>query len=364
MSTSLEKFMRTAKVFYEDIKNELSGGQQGIDSFLFGVDDQSTSSNFTLDQYISNPHGIVFRKRDEQSHARPYVPGVGQVYEVPRASEKTYISEELRDSVVAGVESTAGFSSHNAQLLEKIIRDHVVGHTVTRWKLAIDTIRTGKYSPTGAGGQDIGLEIDFNRDAAQSIIYDFTETGATIDAALKAMYDRGNAKGMSKGNRVMILGSKWLEEFETDDNVLERMQANPSNVLVEQNIMPPELQNTKGLYVVGRYRIPGTVGPVWITAFNPDSAYIQYKGATATDFMPEDEAIMVGLDSGRFRIFRGVDALDGSGNITRSVGEIVLDSFVSKDPVGEVLRSQSRVAMIPGDVDKTVRSEGTFPVAS
>jgi hypothetical protein len=363
MST-LDKFLRTAKVLYEDVKNELIGSQRGIDQLLFPRDDFSTSANFTLDRYILDSHGITFRNADEQSKVRPYTPGVGQAYEVPRASEKTPITEQLRDSVVAGVESTAGFTSHNVKMVEDIIRDHVVAHNITRWKLALDVIRTGKFSPKGAGGNDIGLEIDFGRDAGQSITYDFTAAGAKIDTALKEIYDRGNAKNMSKNNRVILLGNDWLSKFETDSDVLKRMQNNPSNVIVETNMMPPELQGVKGLYVIGRYRIPGCVGPVWLTAYSPDSEFTPYKGASKVNFMPDDEAVMFSLEASRFRIFRGTDTFDASGNVIRTVGEIIFDVYAERDPATEFLRSQTRFAMVPGDIDKTVRSTGTFPSPS
>jgi len=359
MST-LSIFLDTVKSIYEEFKNEITGNQKGIDELLFPRTDISTSTNFTLDRYVLDSHGITFRNADEQSKVRPYTPGVGQVYEVPRASEKTPISERLRDSVIAGINSEAAFSDHNVKMVDDIIRDHVIAHNVTRWKLALDVIRTGKFTPIGAGGQDIGLEIDFDRDAGQSITYDFTAGGAKIDTALKEIYDRGNAKNMSKNNRVILLGNDWLSKFETDADVLKRMQNNPANVVVETNMMPPELQGVKGLYVIGRYRIPGCVGPVWLTAYSPDSEFTPYKGASKVNFMPDDEAVMFSLEASRFRIFRGIDVFDASGNLQRVPGEIVFDTYAERDPATEFLRSQTRFAMVPGDIDKTVQSVGTF----
>ena len=62
----------------------------------------------------------------------------------------------------------------------------------------------------------------------------------------------------------------------------------------------------------------------------------------------------------RYRVFRGVDALDGNGKAVRTVGEIVFDSFNTKDPVTELVRSQTRFAMVPGNVNRTAQSTGTF----
>lgn len=360
MADSLDKFLRTTKRLYEEIKNELGAGQKGIDKLLFPIVDADTNANFALDRYVVEPYGIVFRNPNEQSHVRPYVAGTGNIYEVPRASEKTPISESLRDAVVAGIESTVSQNQHEVKLMSDIIRDHTVGHEITRWKLALDVMRTGKYSPLGIQGNDINLEIDFSRAGACDITYDFTAAGATMDKALKAMHDVLDTYGTSKSNRVVIFGSDWLNQFETDSGVEDRMIANTSNILIEQNMTPPLLQNVKGLYVAGRYRAAGVITPLWILSFSPEGQYIAYKGATAADFMPSDEAIMFSLDTPRYSIYRGIDALDSSGRKIRTVGEIIFDTYNENDPVTEFLRSQTRVAMIPASVNKTVRSTGTF----
>ena len=360
----LDRFLRTAKVLYEDVRNKAEAGKKGIDEFLFNTDDFSTSAEFTLDQFIKNPHSIVFRTPDEESHIRPFTPGVGQVYSIPRASEKTAISEQLRDSVVAGIEATANFNDHNVKMIEKIIENHVVGHTIARWKLALDTIRTGIFAPTGIGGVDLNLAIDYGRAGSQTVAYDFTAAGANIDAALKTIYDAGSLQGMQKGNRVIILGSDWLTEFETEDDTRLKAMANTSNVLLEQNMMPPELQNTQGLYLVGRYRIPGCVGPVWLTAYEPEIGFVGTAGAAPEDFMPADEAVMISLNSPRYSVFRGVDFYGAGGSVQRDVGEIIFDTYTQSDPIAEVFRGQTRYAFIPGDINKTVRGIGTFPAVS
>ena len=360
MADTLDQFIRTIKVFYEQKLNMLQGGKQGIDQLLFGVDDMDESANFAIDSLVRNPYAISFRKRGEQSHVRPYTAGTGNIYEVPRASEKTPITEYLRDSVVAGIESTSGWVTHNGRLIKQIVDEHVAAHTVTRWKLAIDTIRTGSFTPLGIGGEDIGEEIDFSRDATCEVTYDFTAAGSTIDFALKEMYDAMRANGAGISNLCVILGARWQQELEIDSDVLEKMQANTANQVISLNMMPPELNNTQDLYVIGRYRPSGVVAPIWILAYVPTQKYVAYNGATAAEFMPEDEAIMFGLGDQRYRVFRGVDALSDNGMVTRAVGEIVFDSYTEKDPISEFVRSQTRIAMVPGNVNHTVRSSGQF----
>lgn len=353
-------FTRTAKVLYEKIYNRETGGQQGIDDFLFGTRDADTSANFSLDQLIRNPYGVTFRKPGEQSSVRPYNPGVGMVYEVPRTSEKTPISERLRDAVVVGLEATASQASHEAALFNQVISDHAVGHKVTKWKLALDVIRNGKFSPYGLQGQDIGLEIDFGRDASLDVTYDFTQVGATMDKALAKLYDAFVAKNGVRQNMVVIMGKQHLAAFESDSTVQKRIEANTSNILLEQNMAPPALANTYGLYQVSRYRIPGKVAPIWICAYEPEGLFAAYNGATEQPFMPADEMVMFSLGATRYKVLRGVDVFDDGGRVQRAVGDVVFDSYNEKDPVQTLLRSSARYAFVPGNVNETARMTGTF----
>lgn len=361
MANSSNKFLSTSKVFYKEIKNVLMGGEIGIDKFLFGIDDFSPSSEFQLDRLITSPVGVVFRHKDSESHIRPYVPGKGIYYEIPHASEKTPISEQLRDSVVVGASENADFASNEAGRYQQIIQDHTIGHMVTRWYLALQTIRTGKFSPTGVSGADIGgLEIDFGRDASLDITYDFTGVGATIDLALGELIDAYRAKGGSMNNACVLMGADWLNALETDDDVMVRMQANAANNIIELNMTPPAMRNTKGLFIVGRYRVPGRLFSVTLLGYSPDDQFTAYSGATAADYMPSDEALIFSTSDTRYRVGRGIDALNDSGKAIRVSGEVVFDTYNSKDPVTEFIRSQSRIAFIPGNVDRTARSTGTF----
>ena len=67
----------------------------------------------------------------------------------------------------------------------------------------------------------------------------------------------------------------------------------------------------------------------------------------------------------RYRVFGGVDALSDSGKAIRVAGaEIIFDSYNTKDPVEEVIRSQSRYAFIPANINHVALSTGTFPEIS
>lgn len=364
MADTLEKFTRTVKLLYEQGGNTLTAGKRGIDQFLFGTDDLDESANFALDRLITNPAGVAFRHPDEQSHVRKYEAGTGMIYEVPHTSEKTPISEALRDAVVAGIESTGSISSQNSRLVQNIINQHVAAHTATRWKYAIDTIRTGIFAPLGIQGRDIGLSIDYGRSVTLSKTYDFTAVNSDINDAMSELISAYTAQGNMQDDICILMGRKWLNEFRLDTTVIEYMKSNMSNLVIRQSLLPPELLNTQGLKWMAEYLVPGQAFPVNILAFSPTKKFIPYVGASAVDFVPEDEAIIFSMADVRYRVFRGVDALDGNGKAIRTVGEMVFDSFYTQDPVGEYIRSQSRMAFVPGNVNGTGRSVGTFAASA
>lgn len=354
------KILSTLKEFYSEVNNQLMAGKKGIDQFLFGTDNRSMAANFNLDKMTVNPHGISFRHPDSQSVVRKYVAGTGTYYDIPHASEKTPISESLKDSIVAGGSET-GFAENNARLISDIILQHTVAHIVTRWKLAIDTLRTGIFAPKGQGGNSIGLEISYGRDASLDITYDFTAVGATIDEGLGELIDAYRAKGGNPDGACVILGAEWQAALEKDDDVLVRMQANTANQIISLNRMLPEIQGVQGLYIIGQYRVPGKLFPIWLLGYDPQDQFVAYEGASAAAFFPTTEAVIFSAGDKRYRVFGGIDALDDSKKAVRLMGaEIVFDSFNSQDPVEEFIRSQTRLALVPGNIDHTARSTGTF----
>jgi len=359
----LDRFTRRTKKFYEEIVTTLMPGKQGIDRFLFPVQDiDANSKNFAIDELVDQPHGVSFRTRGAQSVTRPYDAGLGNIYEVPGASEKTPVDENLRDSVIAGGESTESFSSRWTRLLSNIVRQHTVAHYTTRWFLALQTLRTGRFSPTGLNGQDIGLEIDFDRDASLDLTYDFLAVGATVLIALNEMYEAYSALNGTADNVVVLVGESWLEKLEANTTIQKYFEANPINQLLKQDMMPQELFNTQGLKVVMQFRLPKKSTMLTICTFVPGGLFRAYSGATAAKYMPDTEAVMFSLDDSisRYTVTRGVDAYNDAKKVVRVAGDIVFDSFTTDDPIESLFRSQARYAFVPASKNHTARSIGSF----
>lgn len=355
----IETLRRPAKRYYEE--RLLADSARGIDKLLFRTEDADTGASFLLDRYITSPHGVIYRTLDNQSHVRPYQNGSGTLITPPIASEKTAIPESLRDEAVAGVDATAGYGSHQVKMVTDIVQDHTEGHNMTKWKQAIDVIFSGEFNANGVSGEDLGLGINFGRDEGQAITYDFTDEKASFREAINNMVEQARATGTPLSNLCILMSQDWLSFMAEDSDFLEQMQANAANTILAQQMMPPELQNTLGLYVVGQYRGPGMIAPVWILSYSPGRQYVPYKGATATDWVPSEKAALFSLSDQTFRVYRGVTIKNEAGRAAREVGEIVFDAYAENDPVTEFLRSQSRHVFVYGNIDHTVVSTGTFP---
>ena len=355
-------FSYTAKLFYEDIDGLLSTQGKGIEDLLFPIEKSTIEDQILMEKYVTNPEGITFRQRDTQSHIRPYKPGKGVFYTVPRSSEITPISEVLRDSVIAGA-STGNFDAYQAEMMTQIINDHTVAFKKTRTKQAIDTFRTGKFVPIDEKG--LQLEdgfIDFGRASANDITYDFTASGADIDAALLKAYNvYRDAKG-SLNNVVMILGSSWLNAFSqlaNDSKSLKRIAQVQSTTLT-LNQVPPQLEGVQGLFVIAKYLIPGTVAPVYICGYEPSMTWLQKVGDVEADFFPANEMLVFSLNDPRWSVFGGQDILNDAQKIVRTSGHLTFDNYFEFDPPTYLFRSQSRWIYLVGDINKIVRSTGTF----
>lgn len=348
---------RTASRLYEE--RHLDQGP-GIDTLLFSQDDSDLSAAFRLDRYISSPYGISYRNSDNQSIIRQFAPGTTELITVPRASEKTPIDEELEDAVAVGMEPTTSQAANIAKNVNQIIGDHVEGHNMTKWKQALDVVRTGVFPAKGDDGADLGFDYDHTRNASQTLTYDFTAVGATMNEALVNVSNALDATGTPKQNRAVIMGATWLSQWGSDTGIIEIMKANSVNQLLAQDMFEKKFGGITGLYVVAQYRPVGALAPLWILSFAPGTEYVAYSGATAAPFVPDAELMAFSLDDKTWNIKRGVMALDDSGNKQRRVGDLVVDSFTNDDPVTTFIRSQTRHIYIYGNIDHTAKDTGTF----
>jgi hypothetical protein len=355
----IETLTRGAKRSYEQWTLDNPG--LGIDQLFFPTDDIDTSAAFAMDRFTHQPHGVVFRNPNNQSQVRPFQAGTGYIYEVPIASEKTAIDETLKDQKALGLESTDPQRMHIIKIMNDIIRDHAIGHRMTKYYQAINVIRNGIYYALGPGGVDLGLSVNYTRAAGNSTTALFTGIGAIdMETALTNIYNILMAQGCPATNLIYIMGSSWLAEFASDATIQKWIVANQQNAMLYQTMIPPQLRNVPGLVVVAVYRAIGMLSPITICMYNPGVQYTAYNGAGAVDWIAATECIATSLDSPRYRVMRGVEAFTETGAILRQAGEVIFDTFHENDPITDFIRSQSRHIYIPANINHTVKSVGTF----
>jgi hypothetical protein len=355
---ALELLLRTSKLFYEKKFLQESGQ---IFKFLFPTVDIDDTSTVLLDEFTDSPYAVAYRGKDNQAHLRPYQAGSGTLFEPPRASEYTPIDEKLRDQSVEGTRDNASFNEAQMRKTNKILNNHATGHTMTKNKQAIDMILDGAFYAKGITAADLGLDEVYARDVANNLTYDFTAGGATIDEAMTEVLDQIESKGCPMMEVNFLVGKNWQVAFESDSNVLVKMQANAANVLVQQNLKPPVWAGVQGLKLLGIYRPVGSSTAVNIFTYNPGTPYIAYKGATAAPWIGDDVMCAWSGVSPAYTVYRGIDVVASNGNkIDRVSGEIAFDSWIEQNPPSENLRSSTRHLFLRGDINHTAKSTGTF----
>ena len=350
---AIETVLRTTRELYEQ---KYFQGTKQLFQTLFSKEDIDESAAFLLDEFIDVPYAIAYRDKNNQAHVRNYIPGSGTLLEPPIASEKTPIDESLRDQAVEGVEATSGFTTAQMRKADKITSIHNSAHAMTKNKQAIDMLRTGVFYAKGIDAADIGKNEDFARDAGNDLTANFSSV--TIDEALTAINAKLDDQHCPATGRYAIMGQSWQTKLESDSTVLSKMQANTANVLIRQNLNPPEYEGTEGLEWLGEYRPSGSSKALQLFSYNPGTLYKASSGASGTPWIPDDEIVASSFNTPTFRVYRGIDVVE-NGSIKRIAGEVVFDSFVSSDPVAENIRSATRHMFVYGNINHTVRSTGS-----
>jgi len=119
-------------------------------------------------------------------------------------------------------------------------------------------------------------------------------------------------------------------------------------------------KGVEGLFVVGQIKPAGTVAPLWILSYSPNTPYVSKQGGTPEDWIPTTEALAFSLSDKTYRINRGIDAKNDSGKVVRAVGDLVVDSFSTDDPIITFIRSQTRHMYVYANINHTCVSTGTF----
>jgi hypothetical protein len=348
----------TAKKYYEE--KVVPTGKQLVNA-IFADDDVDTSAKFSIDRLIAEPYAVSYRDKDTQSVLRRYEPGTNTQHEVPRASEKTAISEDLRDKVTVGVGETGGFGANEAKRIENIVQQHDNAHKMTKNKQAVDVLSTGEFKALGTDGADLALDLVFGRDAALgALAYDFTAGEASFSEAMREAMTLLRTFGTPFSGLTVLCGENWINEYGKDLNIGTEARNNASNITVTQEMMPAAFQGVEDLNVHGIFRGGAMTAPITVITYTPPRNYKQTPTSSAVPFVDADEALFFSTTDVRYNVMRGVDVFNDAKEVDRLAGEVVFDSYNENDPINTFLRSQTRHALIPANINHTAKSTGTF----
>ena len=348
---AIQKFTRAVQTAYvEALKNT----GPSIDSVVFPSRDISAAAEVELDQFLRGAMTMRVSAAGAPSNVRRYEGGQRLSIIPPLHSEKLIIDQALRDSAIAGrrAEDVAATIEARRNQIINGPAGFVAAWLMARNIAVCNLLRTGK-AVFYDGASEEELVYDFERSATNSQTYSFKTANASFDEALRKMYVAGRAAYMPANNFAVILGADWLARFDRDAAVQKKRAATQSLALISESLVPPRLKRVEGLTIVARYHVDGLSLPVWILAYEPPQLLKKSQNSAPEPYVPDNAALFFSLDSGGYRFFRGVDVLDGTGNVQRVQQGLAIDSYTENDPIAEVLRAQSRFFYIPANINHT-----------
>jgi hypothetical protein len=303
------------------------------------------TTEIPADTVVASRKIARYREVNAGSNIFAYLPGKGIVYEPATLDESTPITEELSRAITAGLESNAPAQEQLAEKagrIQKELSDIIVAATV---KQAVDIMVTGKFQPTGKNGVAIGGVFDYGRDPDNTI----TAQADPIEA-LQDAWDQYKLKGGPLGNAFALIGPAVLSALEQSDEFmnalkLQGLYAGQSRLVGENRVVAD--------IIPGGFKIPGRAARINLFSF--DESY-KDESNTLVSFMPAKGIIVSSTNAPRLRAYGGVYLTSQTGSIPGKIvmGEVVSDSFTSKNPDSSIFRSQSRPVCIPGEIDHIV----------
>jgi hypothetical protein len=299
------------------------------------------SETIPVDQIVPSLKLAGYRSRESASNVLTYQPGKGYIGRPPIVALKTMVSEDLAGEQTVGMEDT---DAPNSQLLRKYayIQDQQAEAIyATIVKQASDILTAGAFTPTDALGNKVDEPIDYERDPALTISGNY---GADVTKMFSDAYAQLKKKGIPSVGIFAIVGGDIMALLQKspDFQALLKIQGlNAGKIWVSPD-------NKVVAQIVSNMLLPGFAAPLTILSF--DEMYDD--NGVITPYIPARSIVMSSFNSERIQAYGGV-VIAESGNLQVYAGQIVSDRFISKEPDGLVLRSQSRPLLIPGNINHT-----------
>ena len=325
-----------------------------IDQVLFPKLDISLAAEVQVDEYKQGAAVMRTISQGQGSNTRVIEAGTRTSFVPPTHSEKVHIDSALRDQAVAGVDPTHWQQTVQTRI-DRILNGpdgFVESWLMARRKSALTLLETGKLKFYNSDAK-IFEEVGFSRASSNSFTYNLSASGKDFDDAIKTAVTQTRKYYAPPAGVALILGAKWLTQFDTNAQVLKKREAQQSLELLQLNMQPPQLKGVEGLNVIARYRVDGLSMPVWILTFEPPQMFKSASSGTSEPYVADEKMLLFNLHSGGWRFYRGLDVLNAAGGIERVQQGMAIDSFTLDDPIAEVLRAQSRFAYMFQEVNHT-----------
>jgi len=354
----IETINRTVLQYYEEV--HLQEINRQLYTTLFSLEDTNTSAGFLLDRYSVTPAAVAYVSSSSPAVTLNYQEGSSIQISPPRLAQRTPINRELKDKAIAGVEAAAGYGPAEIQMIGQITKTHVAAINMTKNKQALEVFLEGEFRARGSNDADLDMDIDYSRDDSLSFTYDTQPTAASVGGALSAALGKLSKFGAPLDEVIVLLGGKWITYIARDADIQRSQAFNLQNVLTATSLLPENVRNTEGLKLLAMYRGLDMITGVSLCAYTPRVPYVAPGVDASTPYIPDDKAIVLSLQSDRYRINRGMDVFDPSGNSQVVAQEIAPDTYTTPDPIIDYIRSQSRHAFVPANINHTAVITGLF----
>jgi len=245
-------------------------------------------------------------------------------------------------------------------MIGQITKTHVAAINMTKNKQALDVFLEGEFRARGSNDADLNMDIDYSRDDSLSFTYDTKPTTASVGATLSAALGELSKFSAPLDEVIVLLGGKWIAHIARDSDIQRSQAFNLQNVLTATSLLPENVQNTEGLKLLAMYRGLDMITGVSLCAYTPRVPYTVPGADASTPYIPDDKMIVLSMQSNRYRINRGIDIFDPSGNSQVVAQEIAPDTYTTPDPIIDYIRSQSRHAFVPANINHTAVITGLF----
>ncbi|MDR3341808.1 MAG: major capsid protein [Treponema sp.] len=302
------------------------------------------TAEIPADTVVSSKKIARYREVNAGSNIFAYIPGKGAVYDPANLDESTPITEKLARAVTAGLESNGPAHQQIVEKAAQIQRNHDAIILSAIVKQGIDIMVNGTFQPKGKNGVNIGSLFDYDRDLDNTI-----PANADPVAALQLAWDQYKKKGGASNNAFALMGPMVLSALEQSAAFKEALKLQGLNAgysrLVGDNRVVADI-------IPGGFKLPGRAARITLLSF--DESYEDESGEFIP-FMPPKGIIISSFNAPRVQAYGGiflVNNFTGSAKMVR--GELVSDSFWTKNPDAYIFRSQSRPVLVPGEIDHIV----------